>query len=250
MSGSAVEKRGGKDEPGMASSAQELQEPLKAREGRWWQVLRPRDWFVVAFTLAYILAAVVYEIVTGDYRAIAYLAGVFVLVTIVAIIHYRIHLPLLALWGVSIGGLAHLLGGMIVFQGGEQTLYDAWILHPQIKYDRLVHVYGSAVATYVLYRILLADLEDRKPSFWPLTISCLAALGIGAFNEAVEFFAKTRFNQDNIGGYINNSWDLVSNLVGVVIAAVFIRLLSPHRPDVGDRNGDPGGDPGGDPDSD
>jgi hypothetical protein len=51
-------------------------------------------------------------------------------------------------------------------------------------------------------------------------------MGLGAMNELVEFAATLLVPETNVGGYFNTGWDLVSNLVGVVIAAVLIRVCS------------------------
>ena len=55
-------------------------------------------------------------------------------------------------------------------------------------------------------------------------------MGFGALNEVVEFAATLSVPETNVGGYVNTGWDLVSNLVGCITAAILIRCLSP-KPD-------------------
>ena len=51
-----------------------------------------------------------------------------------------------------------------------------------------------------------------------MVLSGAAALGFGALNEVVEFAATMLVPETNVGGYENTGWDLVSNLVGVLLA--------------------------------
>jgi hypothetical protein len=59
-----------------------------------------------------------------------------------------------------------------------------------------------------------------------LTLCAAGGMGFGALNEIVEFVAVLSVPSTNVGGYINTGWDLVSNLVGCVLAAVAIRVCS------------------------
>ena len=48
--------------------------------------------------------------------------------------------------------------------------------------------------------------------------------GLGALNEIIEFIVTVFVPENNVGGYVNTALDLVFNLIGAVIAAVWIRL--------------------------
>ena len=48
----------------------------------------------------------------------------------------------------------------------------------------------------------------------------------GESSPLVEFAATLLVPETNVGGYLNTGWDLVSNLVGVIVAAVLIRAFS------------------------
>ena len=47
-------------------------------------------------------------------------------------------------------------------------------------------------------------------------------MGLGAMNEIIEFIAVLLIPETNVGGYENTGWDLVSNAVGAVIAALLL----------------------------
>ncbi len=53
---------------------------------------------------------------------------------------------------------------------------------------------------------------------------------VGERDAVLEFVAVLTIPNTNVGGYENTAWDMVSNLVGSVIAAVVIRVTtSPER---------------------
>jgi glycopeptide antibiotics resistance protein len=48
-------------------------------------------------------------------------------------------------------------------------------------------------------------------------------MGFGALNEVIEFTVTLLIQETNVGGYVNNSLDLVFNMCGAVLAALVIR---------------------------
>ena len=52
----------------------------------------------------------------------------------------------------------------------------------------------------------------------------MAGLGIGAFNEILEFIVSICVPESGIGGYVNTSLDLCADLVGAVLGYVIIRV--------------------------
>ena len=51
----------------------------------------------------------------------------------------------------------------------------------------------------------------------------MAGLGLGAVNEIVEFTATVITPNTGVGGYVNNALDLVTDLLGAVIAIIYLR---------------------------
>jgi hypothetical protein len=99
-----------------------------------------------------------------------------------------------------------------------------------LKYDQVVHAYGFGLTTWICWQGLQRAFERRGVSVRPtvgLLMLCVAAgMGFGAANEVVEFIAVLTISGTNVGGYENTGWDLVSNLVGSVIAAVLIAIFA------------------------
>ena len=53
-------------------------------------------------------------------------------------------------------------------------------------------------------------------------------MGFGALNEVVEFAAVAFFGQTGVGGYWNTALDLVFNMLGAIVATIFIHYY--YRP--------------------
>ena len=122
----------------------------------------------------------------------------------------------------------HLAGGNLSYQGTR--LYDFIILpligepYNVLKYDQLAHIYGFFVATLTIYYVLKPLLKTNHGSRVALSIVVvMAGLGLGALNEIVEFSATILMPQTGVGGYINNAIDLVTDLIGAVLAFIYLQ---------------------------
>ena len=119
-------------------------------------------------------------------------------------------------------------GGGVLFNNGTIKLY-AIILIPLsaeyniFRYDQLVHIVGFAVSTLIMFAILKSHINFKSKGKAALGIVIImAGLGVGAVNEIIEFTATVLVPDTGVGGYINNSLDLVSDLFGAIIAWAYI----------------------------
>ncbi|MCZ6915635.1 MAG: hypothetical protein O7I93_02560, partial [Gemmatimonadetes bacterium] len=71
-------------------------------------------WSVVAFTLAYLVAALSIAVVRGNLEFLFYIAVMLILIGTVWVVHRYVGLSGAVLWGLSIWGLAHMAGGLLV----------------------------------------------------------------------------------------------------------------------------------------
>jgi hypothetical protein len=120
-----------------------------------------------------------------------------------------------------------MLGGGLIING--DVLY-AKILIPIIgtpyyifRYDQFVHIFGFAIATLLMF-VLLKPLIKFPIKKWA-SISILiimVGLGLGALNEIIEFIVTVLIPETGVGGFINSSLDLVSDLIGAIIAMAYI----------------------------
>lgn len=190
------------------------------------------------FTIAYMLAATIAAFATGNGEFVFYIIVMCVLIAAVALVHLRVRLSTGAIWALSIWGAMHMAGGLLPLpeswpiNGDIRVLYSLWIIPAStpgegyLKYDQIVHAYGFGVATWVCWQALCAAVDrNLRPTLGLMVLCAAAGLGFGALNEVVEFIA-TRLGPTNVGGYDNTGWDLVSNTVGVVVAAVAIYLTA------------------------
>lgn len=193
-------------------------------------------WPVAAFTAAYLTLALVGAILRGNLEFLFYIAVMAVLIGVVLAVHRSVDLSAGALWGLSVWGLLHMAGGLVVVPHGwpvnaeSRVLYTLWLIPDRLKYDHLVHAYGFGITTWVCWQGLRSAIRRRggkvSPTFGLLTLAVAAGLGFGALNEVVEFVAVLSLPETNVGGYVNTGWDLVSNLVGSVGAALIIRFTA------------------------
>lgn len=192
---------------------------------------------ILLFNATYMLAAITGSIMQGNREFIFYIVVMLVLIVVMSLVHSRVKLTKGLLWGFSVWGLAHMAGGLCPlpagwpYNGDQAVLYSWWLIPQRLKYDQIVHAYGFAITTWLCWHILRNALRQPdgspvQPTFGMLTLCAAAGMGFGALNEVVEFIAVLTIPNTNVGGYENTGWDLVSNLVGSVIAATVIRFTT------------------------
>ena len=181
------------------------------------------------FTIAYLAIFTILAIINKNYEFLYYTIILSALIFIIVLYHKKIHLSKTILFGLTVLGAMHIFGGNIHILGTR--LYDIWLIPPNIlKYDSIVHAFGIFVATFVTYSFIHPHL-DKKINHNALLLSLIlisVAIGIGAFNEILEFGAVVFLGAaKQVGDYFNNALDLVFNLVGSIIACFFI--IKYHR---------------------
>jgi uncharacterized membrane protein YjdF len=206
-----------------------------------------RVWPVALFTSLYLVGALMTAVQGSNYEFLLYIGVVVLMMGVVWVVHGRVALTSGALWCLSIWGLAHMAGGLVVVpeswpvMGANRVLYSLWLIPDRLKYDHVVHAYGFGVTTWVCWQGLRAALGGRHQRVRPtpgLMLLCAAAgLGFGALNEVIEFAATLLVPETNVGGYLNTGWDLVANLFGATVAVTAIwisdRSTSPEETEGG-----------------
>jgi hypothetical protein len=123
----------------------------------------------------------------------------------------------------QLGIMMHFAGGLAVFH--ESRLYDKIIFG--IRYDKYVHVVNAALAGafvnffYVAKNLQAGWLKDFKIIF--------VVLGLGTLVEIVEYLVTLTVSVNGVGGYDNNMQDLISNLIGVSLLVVTMKIMGHHR---------------------
>jgi hypothetical protein len=215
---------------------------------------------VLGFTFTYMAISLSAAFALHNEEFLFYFVVMLVLIAATIGLHFRVGLHIGALWGLSIWGAAHMAGGLMPvpdswpISGDTHVLYNWWLIRGLLKYDQVVHAYGFGLVTWICWQGLhsaftrLIDDEIRgtgilpvtpdanpgqdgpatargvrvRPTVGLLTLCVAAGNGFGAANEVVEFIATLTLPGTNVGGYTNTGWDMVSNLVGTMIAAMTI----------------------------
>ena len=182
-----------------------------------------KNYLVLAFTIVYLLAFTLNGVSKADYEFLYYTILITVVIIVVMTIHQNLHLASFILVNLSMLGFIHLMGGNMYIEGVR--LYDIYFIPGIIRYDNIVHTYGTFIGTLSLYSLLAMYIDPairrRYPIFAILLI--LMAIGMGTVVELVEFLAVVLFGvTDKVGDYFNNTLDLFFNTLGASLATVVI----------------------------
>jgi len=193
----------------------------------------PKDPYLIVFTVGYLVLAAIAILVTGNREFAMYLGHMLVIIPLVLWAHKGAQFSRGVLWGLSIWGLLHMAGGTVPvpleraqLNDPEQTkavLYCLWLIPPNVlKYDNLVHAFGFFMTTLACGQAIRRFLNPSiTPTLALFVVLAAAGMGFGATNEIIEFIA-TRLFDTNVGGYVNNSIDLIYNAVGACLAAAIL----------------------------
>lgn len=180
----------------------------------------------------------------GNYEFVIYVGVIVFFMGVVGATLRRVRYSLASLVGLTVWSAMHLAGGGIAIElaadgGGDPgvgRLYDVMLVPlsdtlPIFRYDQLVHIWGFGAATLVMHDLLAGSLRQPVTSRFavPLVV-VMAGLGVGAFNEIVEFGVAGLVPQSGVGGYMNTSLDLVADLVGAVLGLVWLRVARNRAP--------------------
>ncbi len=188
------------------------------------------------FTWSYVVVTAAVCVAKANWEFLFYIGVVVSLIALIGFLHKRIGFTRGVLWGLSLWGLIHLLGGLVPvpetwpIETQRYVLYNLWLL-PYFKFDNFVHAYGFAIATWACYQALRSLLPATTPRWGILVLCVLSGMGLGAFNEMLEFAVTHFLKENNVGGYVNTGWDLVYNFVGGVLAAFVIHYGKPEFTD-------------------
>ena len=189
-------------------------------------------------TLAYTLMFGAYFLISSNAEFLWYVLLLLVLITVIAssLPFTRLTPPML--WALSLWGFLHMLGGGISLNGEVLYRHMVWPVFTEgefsiLRFDQVVHLYGSATGTFILYFILKPMLRADAGMGRILFLALMAGLGIGAANETAEFIAFIMLPYTTVGDYTNTGLDMLANLCGVLAGVSYIyyreRAGSPAR---------------------
>ncbi|MBN1391386.1 MAG: DUF2238 domain-containing protein [Sedimentisphaerales bacterium] len=189
---------------------------------------------ILVVNLLGILSFGIYFLRSFDYEFVIYVGVIAFFLAVFVFINDKVYFPNYVLWLLTLWALMHMAGGSVHIRG--TVLYKLMLVSlsetvPIFCYDQLVHITGFGTATLAMYYLLRPLLRPDINGWWSLSIIIVSAgLGVGAFNEVVEFLITILVRETKVGGYMNTSLDLVSNFIGSVFALLFIRLKAASTP--------------------
>jgi putative membrane protein len=181
--------------------------------------------FLIGYLLASVLA--VWSIISSNYEFVIYAVAVAVLVALLHLTYRVFRYQEALLWAFVVWIVLHILGGL--WKVGDEVLYSAMLIslvgepYSILKYDQVVHTYCYFVVALIMWRVTIHLVKPDASRGALILVTVLAATGIGGINEIVEFLATVMVPETNVGGYENTAIDIVTNLLGALLAIPFFK---------------------------
>jgi uncharacterized membrane protein YjdF len=179
------------------------------------------EWAILLFNIIYLIIFTLLYLKRANYEFLLYIGVVSFFLILISFLHLKYRFSKLILIGMSLWGLLHMSGGYFIV--GNGVLYNHWIF-PFLRFDQFVHAVGFGFATLLSYHILKPSLNKNYSKIIISVLIVLIGMGIGAFNEIVEFISVLTMVQTGVGGYDNTMWDIVFNTIGAILAVSYLRI--------------------------
>jgi hypothetical protein len=189
--------------------------------------IKPGHIVLLIINICLLLAFGTVFLLKKNYEFVIYVGVIVVCLALVCVSFFRVRYSYATLAGLTIWSLLHMAGGGVYINGIR--LYDIILVplsqtYPILRYDQVVHIFGFAAATLTMFDLLRPLLKENLQHFVALSIVVvMAGLGVGAFNEIVEALVAATLPQSGVGGYVNTALDLISDLLGAILAMTFIK---------------------------
>jgi uncharacterized membrane protein YjdF len=166
----------------------------------------------------------VYYFAIKNYEFIMYIFVILFFFVLILLTNNKVNYSNTSLWGLTIWGTLHMAGGGILVKG--DVLYKLILIpitESLFRYDQFVHIIGFGVATLIMFELLKPKLKPIEHWIAISIVVVMAGLGVGAVNEIIEYVATLLAPETGVGGYDNTLLDLISDLIGALLALLVIR---------------------------
>jgi putative membrane protein len=190
--------------------------------------IRPGHIVLLVINIVLLVAFGMSFLMQKNYEFIIYVGVIIVCLGLLVVSFFKVSYSYTTLTGMTIWSLMHMAGGGLYFNGVR--LYDIILLplsqtYPILRYDQVVHTFGFAAATLLVFDLLRPLLKENLQHYIALSVVVImAGLGVGAFNEIVEALVAATIPQSGVGGYVNTALDLIADFIGAILAMVFIKF--------------------------
>ncbi len=181
------------------------------------------------FNISYLLFFGLIAVQAGKYEFFITAFFISLPVALIYYFHKTLHIAPSIIAGLSVLGLLHVAGINIAVHGVR--LYDLWFIQDILRYDNIIHLWGSFVLGLIIYSLLAPHLDQKiKHNLFLLALLIiLLTIGVGVLNEIMELFAVVFLNAGKeIGDYMNNALDLLFNLLGAIPAGIIMSYYHRH----------------------
>ncbi len=158
----------------------------------------------------------------GNREFLLYAVSLAVLIGVVQASDRRMRYAAAVKWCFWLWLVMHMCGGFVHLNGVR--LYDVVLVrlvgepYQILRYDQFVHAFCYFTIGGLLHAVVSALAAPAAPRWGVALLTFLAALGVGAVNELIEFAAVAGFGTDGVGDYTNNALDNVFNALGALAA--------------------------------
>ena len=165
--------------------------------------------------------------VRKNYEFVVYIGVIIFFSIIIILTNKKVQYPNMVLWGLTLWALLHMSGGGVYIYG--KKLYEIILIplsttYAIFKYDQFVHIIGFGVSTLLMHHLLKPYLKEKTGTVAIPIVIIMAGLGVGALNEIIEFIVTVIVPETGVGGYTNTSLDLVADLIGAIIAYIYVSI--------------------------
>ncbi len=183
-------------------------------------------WLII-FNLLYVIGFTIYYASIGNYEFLIYIAVLVAIGLIVLTTLKSSKLDNFALWGLSIWGFLHMVGGGVQIAG--QVVYRLKLINIIdkggdffiLKMDQVIHFYGFLVVAIVVYQLMTTFFSNVKTApKMAVFLAWIGSMGLGALNEVIEFIAFVALAETGVGDLYNTGLDLVFNMAGAFVGAL------------------------------
>lgn len=192
---------------------------------------RRNDYLILFFTVGYVVAFTFIAFSQKNFEFLYYTLLMVGLIFLAERVNHHLHLAFFIVINLSILGFLHLLGGTAHL--GQIRLYDYYFIPGVIRYDNIIHTYGTFIVTLTVYSLLIDFVDERiKRNYFSLYLMLVfMAIGISSLVELVELFAVVFLGaSEQVGGYFNNALDLLFNTLGSILACTVVYLYRSRSP--------------------
>lgn len=162
-----------------------------------------------------------------NYEFIIYIWVIIFALLLLITSNKHVKYSMLVLWCLSIWSFLHMAWWGLTYDWViwyKQILIPISEYYNILRYDQAIHAFWFFTMTLVSYEILKNHLKTPKLTFWIGLVLVMAWCGFWALNEVIEFIVDQSLPESGVGGYINTSLDLVSNLVWSIIWIIVIKF--------------------------